>query len=317
MIGGALTALGGIGHLLAPNLPMLLLARLVMGAGEAALFSGALPWVLAASPADRRGRIAGWFGLSMWGGLAAGPVLATLLAVGGLSRVWYAVVALAFLSMVLVFTTRGTQQSARALARLRDIVPTGVALPGLALGLAAYGYGTIAALLVLHLRADRIGVDGYALTVFAGSFLATRFAGSPAVDRYGGRRVAAASVSVEVVALLIVAFAGGPVLALAGTALAGVGLGLIYPACAAMTLHRVRGRQPGVSMGVMTSFWDLGVLVAGPVGGLIAASAGYRPAFCLAAAAGGCCVAVVLAFIRTENSASPVEKIEIGSGNVR
>src|SRR3981081_1160132 len=49
-----------------------------MGAGEAALFSAALPWVLAGTPAGRGGRVAGWFGLSMWGGLALGPLLAGL-----------------------------------------------------------------------------------------------------------------------------------------------------------------------------------------------------------------------------------------------
>ena len=35
----------------------------------------------------------------------------------------------------------------------------------------------------------------------------------------------------------------------------------------------------------MTSFWDLGILAAGPVGGLIATQFGYRPAFAVAACA--------------------------------
>ncbi|MGH7866106.1 MAG: MFS transporter, partial [Candidatus Dormibacteraceae bacterium] len=50
--GGAITAVAALGHLLAPNVGVLLLARLLMGAGEAALFSGGLPWVLSGTPAD-------------------------------------------------------------------------------------------------------------------------------------------------------------------------------------------------------------------------------------------------------------------------
>ncbi|GAB3876104.1 hypothetical protein GCM10029964_022030 [Kibdelosporangium lantanae] len=42
-VGAALCAVGGVGHLVAPDPVTLLFARLVMGAGEAALFSGSLP----------------------------------------------------------------------------------------------------------------------------------------------------------------------------------------------------------------------------------------------------------------------------------
>lgn len=56
--GGVLAAVGGLGQILAPDLALLLVARLVMGAGEAALFSAALPWVLSGTQVARRGRLA-------------------------------------------------------------------------------------------------------------------------------------------------------------------------------------------------------------------------------------------------------------------
>ena len=295
--GGVLAALGGLGQLLAPNLGVLMLARLVMGAGEAALFSAALPWVLAGTRMEQRGRVAGWFGLSMWGGLAAGPVLATVLtatAGGGGEVVWWAVVALCAVSVGLVLTTRSDPGRTESLARIRDLVPRGVPLPGAIIGLAAYCYGTVAALLVLRLRAGGIGVDDVALAVFAAAFLVVRFAGSPLVDRYGGRAVAASTVAVEIVALIGIAQATGPVGAVSFIVLAGVGLALVYPACISMTLDRVRGLRPGVSMGVMTSFWDLGVMAAGPLGGFVAEQAGFRAAFLVAAGAGLACVAILL-----------------------
>src|SRR3954451_23629312 len=98
LTGGVLAAIGGLGQLLAPDLLLLLVARLVMGAGEAALFSAALPWVLSGARVAQRGRLAGWFGLSMWGGLAAGPVIATLVG----AKVWWVVVGLSLASAALV-----------------------------------------------------------------------------------------------------------------------------------------------------------------------------------------------------------------------
>ncbi|MEU8224107.1 MFS transporter [Kribbella sp. NPDC048915] len=305
LTGGVLAAIGGLGQLFAPQLSVLLVARLVMGAGEAALFSAALPWVLTGARVGRRGQLAGWFGLSMWGGLAGGPVLATALVrlVGGVEVVWWVVVALCLAPVVLVATTRSDPGRSEPLARvraLRDLVPSGVQLPGAIIGLAAYCYGTVAALLVL--RSAHLWIADYALTVFAVAFLLLRFAGSPLVDRFGGRLVALATAAVEIVALLGIALADDPAMVLGCTALAGFGMALVYPAGVSMTLDRVRGQRPGLSMGVMTSFWDLGVLVAGPLGGLIAERSGFPAAFLVAAAAGLASVGVLLRMPRRARS---------------
>ena len=72
-----------------------------------------------------------------------------------------------------------------------------------------------------------------------------------------------------------------------------------------MTLDRVRGLRPGVSMGVMTSFWDLGVMVAGPLGGLVAEQAGFAAAFFVAAGFAAACVVVCAVFLRPRPAASP------------
>jgi len=300
MVGAWLTVLAALGHLFAPDVGVLLVARLVMGAGEAALFSAALPWVLAGMPAGRGGRVAGWFGLSMWGGLALGPLLAVLAhRCGGSAAVWWLVAALPVVSAVLVATTRPPvrpthlARSARrtGLGSWRELVPRGVGLPGLCLGLAAYGYGTVTALLVLYLGGQGIGGESAALTVYAAAFLFTRAVGSPLIDRYGGARVLRVVLCVEIVGLALLAAVPSESVALAGTALAGVGVGLVYPSAAAMTLHRA-AHSPGLAVGALTSLWDLGILVAGTVGGLLAAHLGYRVAFAVAAGAGALALAV-------------------------
>ncbi|WP_329235334.1 MFS transporter [Actinoallomurus sp. NBC_01490] len=284
MAGGALTAAGAVGHLLAPNLTVLLTARLVMGAGEAALFSGALPWVLAGATGGRRGRLTGWFGLSMWGGLSAGPVLAVLLhRLGGVDAVWWTVVALPLVSSALVATTRSRQE--RRPASWHGLLPGGAGLPGLCLGLAAYGYGTLTALLVLYLGDRHIGGRQAGLALFAVPFLLARSAGSPLVDRYGGVAVARIVLLVEAAGLTLLTAAASEPVALTGVAVTGAGLGLVYPCTTTITLGRTGALRPGAAVGTMTSFWDLGILAAGPLGGQIAAHLGYRTAFAAAIAA--------------------------------
>ena len=91
--GGLLAGAGALGQLLAPSLGWLVVARLLIGAGEGALFTAAIAWVLSAAPPERRGRIVGRFGLSMWGGLALGPPLgAALAAATSTGVVWWACV---------------------------------------------------------------------------------------------------------------------------------------------------------------------------------------------------------------------------------
>jgi MFS family permease len=103
------------------------------------------------------------------------------------------------------------------------------------------------------------------------------------VDRYGGLAVARVVLVVESAGLALLGAANATLTALLAVAVAGVGLGLVYPAATKLTLGRAAPDRAGAAVGAMTSFWDLGILAAGPVAGLIAAGPGYRTAFWIAA----------------------------------
>lgn len=298
MVGGVLITLGAACQWLAPTVAVVLAGRLIMGAGEAALFSAALPWVLAGVPAARRGRVAGWFGLSMWGGLAVGPLMSVAaIVLGGSRGAWVLIIALGVASTLLVSSTHRQHGDAEVSlwpAAWREVVPRGCGLPGLIFGLAAYGYGTISALLVLYLGDSGLGGASVGLSVFAAVFLLTRALGSPAVDRYGGRTVAAIMLLVETTGLATLAAAHTLAAALIGTAMIGAGVSLMFPATVALALARTGDTRAGSAVGTTTSFWDVGILVAGPTGGLLT-HRGYPAAFILAALLTGAAVAIVAA----------------------
>lgn len=298
-MGGTLTACGAVGQWLAPHLPVLLLARLVMGAGEAALFSGALPWAMSAASSDRKGRFAGWFGLSMWSGLAIGPVVASGASfAGGVDVAWLTILVLALVSLAIVVTC--PRQSPASVLQAEEIgwqklIPRGALLPGVMFSFAAYGYGAVSGVLVLYLTDAHLGGAHIGLAVFGGAFLVARAFGSPLVDRFGGAAVASATLSIEAIGFVLLATVPNQVAALTGVALAGAGVSLIFPSAVSLALQRGRNAGAGASAGTIASFWDLGILVAGVSSGIISATVGYRFAFAVASAA--VCAGVALALI--------------------
>ena len=283
---GVLGVLGGLGQLWSPNLAVLFGARLLLGASEGALFVAAVAWIFRLTSLKRRGNIAGWFGLSMWGGVALGPVLAVGLEhLGGLDAVWAAVIGLPALGFALTLTTRPPATPVATAAGPRALLPAPARRPGVVLGLASYGYGTIATLLLLRLQDGHLGGQSIALAIFGTAFLITRAAGSPLVNWLGGPPIAASSTLVEALGLALIGLANSMTLAVAGIVICAIGAAMLYPATVAIAVERVPPNQHGAAVGAMTSFWDLAIVAAGLIGGLIVHIAGYPAAFGLAAGA--------------------------------
>ncbi|MEW6639036.1 MAG: MFS transporter [Pseudomonadota bacterium] len=286
LAGALLGCAGGLGHLLASTLPALIVARLLLGAGEGALFTAAIGWVLAHAEPARRGTIAGHFGLSMWTGLASGPVIgAALLAFGSYRDVWIAASFSPALAFVLVVRTPRAEAPPAATGDLRRaFLPRAAWLPGASNVFASVGYGVIAAFLVPRFAALQLAGENLALTVFGVTFMVTRFAGSSSVDRFGARRVLLIAFVVEAAGLAGLFVAQTSWLALGFTALTGAGLSMLYPCLASLVTEAADPRERSAALGAVTSAWDLGLAIGGPLGGLVAGATNAGP-FAIGAAA--------------------------------
>ena len=83
LVAGALAmALGGALYLLSRSVAGLVAARLVVGAGEGAVYTAGATWAVDLAPEDQRGLALGLFGLAVWGGLSLGPLAGELLRSG-------------------------------------------------------------------------------------------------------------------------------------------------------------------------------------------------------------------------------------------
>lgn len=285
--GSLAMALGGALYLLSDSVATVILARLVVGAGEGAVYTSGATWAVDLAPADRRGLALGLFGLAVWGGLSLGPVAGELLRSGvGYDAVWV-------LTAVLPLAGAAIASRLPELARLAPteaavphaLFPRPARRPGIALALANVGYAALAGFVVLHLRHRGIGGGASVFTVFAIAVFASRLVLSRVPDRAGARPTATAAGLIEALGLIVIALAGTLPVALAGALIIGVGFSMLFPSLALMVVGEVGEDRRGSALGAFTMFFDIGVGLGGPLAGATAALAGYPAVFVLAAVA--------------------------------
>ncbi len=285
VLGGALlVAAAGALYFVPAGVPGLLVARLVLGAGEGAVFTAGATWVVDIAPVARRGQAIGLFGLAVWGALSAGPLIGEgLFQAGGYSLVWAFAALAPLLGAVIAARQPGGGPAPEPPAR-GPLVPPEVLRPGIALALANVGYGALAGFIVLDL--DRLGVGHGAgvFTAFAAAVVGTRLLLGRLPDRFGGRTTAIAAGVAEAAGLALLAAAGSLVVALAGAVVMGMGFSTLFPSLALIVVNRTGDDRRGGAVGIFTAFFDIGVGLGGPLVGAVAALAGYPAGFWAAAA---------------------------------
>jgi MFS family permease len=291
LVMGALTmALGGVLYLLSTSVMSLIAARLIVGAGEGAVYTAGAAWAVDLAPEDRQGLALGLFGLAVWGGLSLGPVAGeTLRATLGYDAVWALAAALPLAGAIIA--SRLTEPP-RALfdesgGRLAWL-PRAAYVPGLALALANVGYAALAGFGVLLLRAHGIGNGATTFTAFALAVFASRIVLGRMPDRAGAQATATAAGVLEALGLIIIALAGSLAVALLGAVVVGLGFSMLFPSLALMVVGGVGEDRRGSALGAFTAFFDIGVGLGAPLAGAIAASAGYTAVFAVAAGAALC-----------------------------
>ena len=182
-------------------LALVVLARLLIGAGDALYTTAAMAWVADAAAPERRGRAMATLGMSLWLGLALGPQWAVWTHEHlGYDGVWLGGTVFALLAALLVWLVGPTPRAGRPGAGRspRSKVPRGAILPAVAMVLICYGNAVFEAFGIVHLT-DRgvssgAGIGGAAsvFTVVAVTTFLGRFAGGALSDKLGPRPVALA-----------------------------------------------------------------------------------------------------------------------------
>jgi MFS family permease len=296
VVGACLVALSGFLYLPSLGIAGLIVARLVLGAGEGGVYTAGSAWIVDLAPEDRRGRVLGLYGLAVWGGLSVGPLLGeVLLDVGGYTLVWTVAGALPVLGALIAL---GARDPFVPLAQAEPhplIAPEAVG-PGFAIALASFGYAAVATFIVLHLEAHGVGHGATVFAAFAAMIVLTRLVFGDLPDRVGAAPVAIAATVGEAVGLLLIAVAHSLPVALAGGMAMGAAFSLLNPSLMLIALGRVTQQARGAAMGTYTAFFDAGVGLGAPITGAVAALTSYEGAFFFAGAV--CLASALMIFVR-------------------
>ena len=283
LLGSAIVAVSGFLYLLPLGVPGLIGARLLLGAGEGAVFTAGSAWIVDIAPPERRGRVIGLYGLAVWSGLSIGPLIGELLLnASGYTAVWLfagiAPLVGALIALRLPDTFRPAGHAERHPLIAREAIR-----PGAALALASLGYATVASFVVLHLDDRGIGHGATVFGAFATMVVLTRLVGGDLPDRVGPARVAIAAAAVEAVGLATMALAQSFEVAVAGALAMGAAFSLLYPSLSLIVVARVPETRRGAALGTFTAFFDAGIGLGAPLAGVAAVLAGYEGAFLFAA----------------------------------
>jgi MFS family permease len=296
LVGACLVALSGILYLPSLGIAGLILARLVLGAGEGAVYTSGSAWIVDLAPEDRRGRVLGLYGLAVWGGLSVGPLLGeVLLDAGGYTLVWIVAGALPVLGALIAIAARDPFVP-RTRAEPHPLIAPEAVGPGFAVGLASFGYAAVATFIVLHLESRGVGHGATVFAAFAAMIVLTRLVFGDLPDRMGAAPVAITATVGEAFGLLLIAVAHSLPIALLGGCAMGAAFALLNPSLMLIALGRVTEQARGAAMGTYTAFFDAGVGLGAPIAGAVAALTSYEGAFFFAAAV--CLASALMIFAR-------------------
>ena len=266
------------------GIPGLVFSRLVLGVGEALVFTAGSTWVVDLAPSERRAQAIGLFGLAVWTGLSIGTLAGELLlATGGFAAVWAFTAVVPLVAAALARRVPDPHQAPPPSDARGELVPRPALRPGLALGLASTGYAAMASFVVLHLDASGVGGGAAVFTTFTAAVVAARLLGGRLPDRLGPRPCAIAAGACASLGLLLIAIAGSSLAALGGALMLGTGFSLLYPALALLVVERVPEHRRGAALGAFTAFFDIGLGLGAPLAGLVVSFGGYPAAFVAAA----------------------------------
>jgi MFS family permease len=270
--------LAGLAYLLPFGVGAMYLARALQGIGEACLYTGAAAWAVELAGVHRSARALGYVSSGIWGGIAAGPLVGTLLGSFGHAAEFQILAALgagAFLTQVEEDYTPSPHHARKGWFQKSLLGP------GLAVGFTNVFYPVVTGFLILHL-AKRSHAGPLAFSVYAGFVLLSRFFLGGLPDRLHPRTTFNLGIACMAMGLAIIATGPSRGMAVFAAALLGFGYSFPWASIAATVLRRAHESERGSSVSVLSAFYDVFVGASSISAGFLANAFGYGSAFVMA-----------------------------------
>lgn len=286
------------------SMPSLATGRLLFGAGNSAVATALTTWVVVAIPRRERGRALSLFGLSVWVGLALGPVLGENISqTFGYDATWVVAIVLQLIALLVALgvpaptSARGSRASAIGGLGIGSKNGSGllvafrpVWIPGAVAMVAWAGEGFMMAFLIQHLVRNGLSPDGVlgaasVFTVFAAAVIVTRLVLGGLPDRIGAVATARFALIAVGSGLAVLAISQNFAVAAIGAVLIGTGYAPLYPALTMLATEDLAARRHGTGLGLFSSMTSIGHAGGSLIGGLLVMAVGESTTLLILAAA--------------------------------
>ena len=276
MFGALVCFVCGFLYPLLSSVAMFLLLRLVHGFSTGFTPTGQTAFLADIIPAHRRGEAMGLLGTAGSVGMAGGPALGGLIAQHfSLDVLFYCSSTFAITSILILLNVKETLKHRHPLSwsllrvQQQDLFEPRVMKACVVMGLSAYLYGTLYT--IIPDFGEWLGIQnkGLLFTYLTIASLAMRLIAGKASDRYGRENVLKVSMSLMVVAALLIGFADIKWQLQLGIVLYGMANGMTSPTLFAWATDLSDEHHKGRGLASLYIFMELGIGVGALAGGIL------------------------------------------------
>jgi MFS family permease len=306
LIGAFVAAIAPLGYQIFTSIPGLIAVRAFHGISIAAFTTAYAALVSDLAPAESRGEVLGYMTLTGAIGLALGPALGTYIQENGSYTLLFNTTAflglLSFLCVLPIENIPLPQQ----LANLGNdegfwqmLSSTRIRVPALTMLLTGLAVGTLNTFIPLFIKSIHVDFNsGWFYTIAALSSLSSRFFTSSASDRIGRGLFVTLGLIGYTLSMVLLWQATNNLSFILSAVLEGAGGGTVLSTVDVLIADRSLPQERGRVFALCVVGFDLGIAIAGPLGGSIAQQVGYSNMFGLA---GGLTSLAVLIFLTLSN----------------
>lgn len=280
VVAGLICLVAGLPQLpLAGGYAVLIVGRLLLGLGESLAMVGMVNWAIGITGHFGSGKVMSLVGMGIYGAFAVGgPLGLAVLDKMGFAGLMAVCIALPLMGLLVIHWLPSVAPIPGQREPFWRIIGR-IWRAGAAVGLQGVGFAALGAFFTLYFLSRGWPYASLGLTFFGAGFVLMRLLCGHLPDRIGGTPVAIASLAVEACGQYLLWLAPGPVPALIGALLTGIGCSMVFPAMGSEVVKQVPPQLRGTAIGGFVAFQDLAYGATGPVVGVLADHAGYSSVF--------------------------------------
>ena len=286
MLVGAAAMVGGyVALALGPPLSLLVVIRVLAGAGDAAFVVAAISSATDLAPRERQGEAVSLITIASYLGLTVGPVAADLvLGDGRFALVWLFAAGCVALPALAALNLGETRPETDEEAPAGWLPPRSALHPGLLVFIGLLGFGGFNAFAALYAREIGFERPGLVFGLFGLVVVLVRTFGRRLPDRLGARSTLRLSFLFLAAGLATVGLWNDVPGLFLGTVLFAAGQALVYPSAVLLAIESTSPAERSAVLGSVGAFVDVALGVGAFALGAVAEVSGYGEAFLVSGA---------------------------------